>query len=200
MAHERPDAQGMDGSMTRERAEQAVRDLLVYMGEDITREGLRDTPARVARAMREMSSGLQVDARSCLGTVFKEPCDQMILVRGVRFVSMCEHHLLPFVGEATVAYFARDRIVGLSKIPRMIDALSRRPQVQERLTQQIARTLSDAIDAKGVGVLLRASHSCMGCRGARQPDADMVTSCLLGVMRDEEARAEFIALAGLRSP
>jgi len=160
--------------------EDAVVRLLEGMGEDPTREGLRDTPRRVVKAMREMTNGLGVDPASVLGTTFTEPFGQAVYVRGIRFTSMCEHHLLPFVGTATVAYLPSDRVVGLSKVPRLVEVLAHRPQLQERLTREIADTLGGAIGALAVGVAIRAHHSCMGCRGVRQPDAEMVTVCLRG--------------------
>ena len=208
MAIERPDAQGLERALSEsvraawapnpELQQECVRYLLACIGEDPSRPGLVDTPRRVVKALDEMTSGRNMDPVSMLGTVFDEPCDEMVLVRGIRFVSMCEHHLLPFVGEMSVGYVPNGRVVGLSKIPRMVEAWARRPSMQERLTQQVAHTLHDTLGAQGTAVVARAHHACMGCRGVRQPDADMVTSCLLGVMRDRDARAEFMALAGLK--
>jgi GTP cyclohydrolase I len=174
-------------------AESAVRVLLRWIGEDCTREGLIDTPKRVAKALQEMSSGLALNPAAALGTVFNETSDQMVIVRGIRFTSLCEHHLLPFVGVAAVGYIPNGKVVGLSKIPRLVDIYARRPQVQERLTNQIARTLHEELKPLGVGVVLKAHHSCMGCRGVRQPDAEMITSCLLGCIKDDSsARAELM--------
>lgn len=172
----------------------AVRYLLACIGEDIHREGLIDTPKRVVKALHEMTSGSLVDATKVLGTMFNESSDEMILVRGIRFVSLCEHHLLPFIGEADIGYIPKDKVVGLSKLPRLVEALSRRPQMQERLTQQIAKQIEASLQPRGVGVVMRANHSCMGCRGVRQPDADMVTSCLIGDFRLNEVRSEFFSL------
>lgn len=180
---------------TDQQAEEAVRLLLHYIGDDPSREGLRDTPRRVAKAMKEMTSGLTMDAAAVLGTTFSETCDEMVVVRGIEFASVCEHHLLPFVGSAVVGYLPGDKVVGLSKIPRLVEALARRPQLQERLTDQIATTMARTLDANGVGVVLRAHHSCMGCRGVRQPNAEMVTSAMLGAMRDNAAaRSELMGL------
>lgn len=172
-----------------------VRYLLRCIGEDPDREGLVDTPKRVVKALTEMTAGLHQDPKAILGTTFAEAYDEMVVVRNIRFTSLCEHHLLPFDGEAVVAYIPNKRVVGLSKIPRLAQVLAQRPQMQERLTQQIAHTLNEVLEPLGVGVLMRAHHSCMGCRGVRQPDADMVTSCLLGAMREPEVRGEFLNIA-----
>ena len=205
MATEYSDAQGLERSLTAAAwkpnpalQEQCVRYLLTCIGEDPTRPGLLDTPKRVVKALDEMCSGRYLDPAAMLGTVFEESCDEMVLVRGIRFVSLCEHHLLPFVGEMSVGYVPNGRVVGLSKIPRMVEAWSRRPSMQERLTQQVAHTLHNSLGAQGTAVVARANHACMGCRGVRQPDADMVTSCLLGTMKEHEARSEFMALSGVR--
>jgi GTP cyclohydrolase I len=203
MATEYSNAQGLERALTAPFApnpvlqEACVAYLLRCIGEDPTRPGLVDTPRRVVKALDEMTSGRNMDPAKALGTVFDEACDEMVLVRGIRFVSLCEHHLLPFVGEMSVGYVPSGRVVGLSKIPRMVEAWARRPSMQERLTQQVAHTLHAALAARGTAVVARASHACMGCRGVRQPDADMVTSCLLGAMRNADARAEFMALAGV---
>lgn len=177
--------------------QEAVRYLLRCIGEDPTRAGLIDTPRRVVSALHEMTSGRHIDPVAALSTVFDEACDEMVLVRGIRFVSLCEHHLLPFIGTMTVGYIPNGRVVGLSKIPRMVEAWARRPSMQERLTQQVAHTMANALQPTGVGVIAKASHACMGCRGVRQPDADMVTSTLLGSMREPAVRAEFFALCGV---
>ena len=191
-------AQGVDGSVngpSYSRAQEAVVRLLEWIGEDVTREGLLDTPRRVANAFREMTSGLHVDPVSVLGTVFNETSDQMVVVRGIRFSSLCEHHLLPFTGTATVGYIPKGRVIGLSKIPRLVDVFAKRPQVQERMTNQIAEALMENLQPNGVGVIVKAHHSCMGCRGVRQPDAEMVTSCLLGCLRaDGSSRLELLEL------
>jgi GTP cyclohydrolase IA len=170
--------------------EDAVRRLLEYVGEDPTREGLLDTPKRVVKAFREMTEGLLIDPRSCLGTVFNETSDEMVVVRGIRFSSMCEHHLLPFTGTAAVGYVPDNKVVGLSKIPRLVEAYAKRPQVQERMTNQISNTLIEVLKPLGVGVVVKAHHSCMGCRGVRQPDAEMITSSMLGCMREDPSSRE----------
>jgi len=176
-------------------AEAAVRRLLHFLGEDPDRDGLRDTPRRVVSALMEMTEGGSLDPASVLGTTFDVPYDQMVVVAGIEFTSLCEHHLLPFEGEAVVGYLPTDRVVGLSKIARLVEAYARRLQVQERMTQQIAQTMQDVLSPSGVGVVLRARHSCMACRGIRKR-ADMVTSALLGAMRDDgQAREEFLALS-----
>lgn len=173
--------------------EDAVVRMLEWIGEDPAREGLRDTPKRVVKALREMTEGLAVEPRTVLGTVFNETSDQMVVVRGIRFSSLCEHHLLPFTGTAAVGYVPAGRVIGLSKIPRLVEVFARRPQVQERMTNQIAQALMDHLSPRGVGVVVKAHHSCMGCRGVRQPDAEMITSCVLGCMREEpESRAELM--------
>lgn len=173
--------------------EDSVRRLLEYIGEDPTREGLLDTPKRVVKAFREMTEGLHIDPRGVLGTVFNETSDEMVVVKGIRFSSMCEHHLLPFTGTAAVGYVPDKQVVGLSKIPRLVEAFAKRPQVQERMTNQISKTLIDVLKPLGVGVVVKAHHSCMGCRGVRQPDAEMITSSMLGCMREQpESREELL--------
>lgn len=175
--------------------EDAVVRLLEWIGENPRREGLLDTPKRVVKAFREMTAGLHQQPSDVLGTVFNENSDQMVVVRGIRFSSMCEHHLLPFTGTAAVGYVPDGRVIGLSKIPRLVEVYGRRPQVQERMTNQIAQALMQHLRPQGVGVVVKAHHSCMGCRGVRQPDAEMVTSCLLGCMKDDpSARNELLEL------
>lgn len=176
--------------------EENVVRLLQYLGEDPQRAGLLDTPKRVVKALQEMTSGHSVDIEAILGRVFDDPCDEMVTCRGIEFTSLCEHHMLPFTGVATVSYVPTDKVVGLSKLARLVDAFAMRLQVQERLTQQIAAALEEHVHPKGVGVLITAKHSCMGCRGVRKPGAEMVTSALTGLMKDDpKARAEFLALA-----
>jgi GTP cyclohydrolase I len=191
-------AQGMERPMNNHdhlHAQAAVVRLLEWIGEDPTREGLRDTPKRVVKAFREMTAGLHQQPAEVLGTVFNETSDQMVVVRGIRFSSMCEHHLLPFTGTAAVGYVPDGRVIGLSKIPRLVEVFGKRPQVQERMTNQIAQALMEHLRPQGVGVIVKAHHSCMGCRGVRQPDAEMVTSCLLGCMKDDpKARSELLEL------
>ena len=181
--------------MNQHEAQNAVRTLLRWIGEDPHREGLIDTPKRVAKAFQEMTAGLHLKPADVLGTVFSETSEQMVVVRGIRFSSLCEHHLLPFTGTAAVGYIPKGRVIGLSKIPRLVEVFAKRPQVQERMTNQIAEALMEHLQPNGVGVIVKAHHSCMGCRGVRQPDAEMVTSCLAGCLRDDSAaRAELLGL------
>jgi GTP cyclohydrolase I len=180
-----------------ERIRHAVREILLAVGEDPDRDGLLETPDRVARMYAEMFAGLHVDPGLPLAKTFSEETyDEMVVVRDIEFASMCEHHLLPFTGRAHVAYIPPEgRVVGLSKVARVVELLSRRPQVQERLTQQIAQLLMDRLDARGVGVVIEGSHSCMTIRGIRKPGSSMVTSAMLGLFRERAAtRAEFLAL------
>ena len=172
----------------------AVRRLLQFVGEDPARDGLIDTPARVVKAWAEMTAGYRQDPASVLCRTFDVPYDEMVVVRAVPFVSLCEHHVLPFTGTCTIGYVPGDRVVGLSKLARLVDVFARRLQVQERLTSQIAEAIERHLAPEGVGVVVRAEHSCMACRGVSKK-AEMVTSVLLGVMRSvPEARAEFLAL------
>lgn len=175
---------------------QAVRTLLAFTGDDPDREGLQDTPRRVAKAWREMTQWTNGDPATLLTTTFSETSDELVIVRGIEFASLCEHHVLPFTGTATVGYLPSDRVVGLSKIPRLVQGFAARLQVQERLTTQIAEAMQNALSPRGVGVVLRARHSCMGCRGVRQPAAEMITSSMTGLVRDSAAlRAELLSLA-----
>lgn len=175
-------------------AVEAVRVLLAAIGENPDREGLRDTPARVVRALLEMTAGYCEKPAEVLGTTFDVPTDQLVAVRGIEFSSLCEHHLLPFTGTASIGYLPGDRVVGLSKLGRIVDTFARRLQVQERLTQEIAGAISDVLRPLGVAVVIRGHHSCMACRGVRKR-AEMVTSAMLGRFRDNpELRAEFLAL------
>jgi GTP cyclohydrolase I len=175
-----------------EAASKAVRDLLVALGEDPTSEHLQRTPARVARAFQELLTPTQVDP-----TTFPndEGYDELVLVRDIPFHSLCEHHLLPFVGKAHVAYLPKDRILGLSKLARVVEHYSRALQVQERMTQQIAGWLEEQLAPRGVGVVLEAEHMCMRLRGVRVPGTMTVTSTLRGTLRDDaRTRGEFLDL------
>jgi GTP cyclohydrolase I len=175
-------------------ARAGVEALLTFLGEDVTRDGLIDTAARHVRAMSELCSGYDTDVAALLDTTFAVAYDEMIVVRGVEFISLCEHHLLPFSGHITVGYVPTDRVVGLSKIARVIEAFSHRLQIQERMTHQIATALNDNLHPLGVGVVVTAQHSCMAMRGVRK-HGEMVTSCMTGLLRDNpEARAELLAL------
>lgn len=178
--------------------ELAVRRLLSHLGEDPDREGLVDTPGRVVRALAELTAGYGQDPAVILERRFAEPCDEMVILAGVDFTSLCEHHLLPFVGTADVGYVPNGTVVGLSKLARLVECYARRLQVQERLTIQVAEAIMEHLGARGAAVVIRAHHSCMGCRGVRKQTATMVTSSMLGIMRDQPAtRAEFLALANI---
>jgi GTP cyclohydrolase I len=177
------------------RIERAIREILAAVGENPDREGLRDTPARVARMYAELFGGLHVDPRQHLRKFFSETCDEVILVRDIKFNSMCEHHLLPFSGVAHVAYLPRERVVGLSKLARVVDEVARRPQVQERMTEQIAGILEEELQAKGVAVVIEAIHTCMTIRGVMKPDSVCVTSAMKGCFRSKSStRAELMTL------
>ncbi len=173
-----------------------IRKELAEIGEDPGREGLLRTPERVAAALRFLTQGYAMDLESLLnGAVFEEKCDEMVVVKDIELFSLCEHHMLPFVGKAHVAYVPRGRIVGLSKIPRIVDMFSRRLQVQERLTLEIAGALQGALDPKGVGVVIEAAHLCMMMRGVEKQNSKAVTSCMLGCFKsDPRTRAEFLNL------
>lgn len=173
----------------------AVTRLLEFVGEDPSRDGLKGTPGRVTRALAEMTDGYAQDPKDLLDVTFDVAYDEMVVVRGVKFASLCEHHMLPFTGVATVGYIPRDRVVGLSKLARLVDVYAHRLQVQERLTNEIAQAILEHVNPAGVGVVITAHHECMGVRGAKRPDATMTTSALHGAMReDPAARAEFLAL------
>jgi GTP cyclohydrolase I len=172
----------------------AVAHILRAVGEDLQREGLRDTPARVARLYDEILVGYKVDPAALLNNaMFEVDYREMVVVGDIDFWSMCEHHLLPIFGKADVGYVPRDKVVGLSKIPRVVDAFARRLQVQERMTRQIAELLHDLINPMGVGVVIRATHLCMSMRGAKKANAHMRTAYLMGTfLSDEKTRAEFL--------
>ena len=177
------------------RIERAVREILSAVGENPDREGLRETPARVARMYAELFGGLHVDPRQHLKKFFSEICDEVILVRDISFNSMCEHHMLPFMGTAHVAYLPLKRVVGLSKLARVVDEVARRPQVQERMTEQIATILEEELHAKGVAVIIEAVHTCMTIRGVRKPGSICVTSAMKGCFRNKSStRAELMTL------
>jgi GTP cyclohydrolase I len=177
-----------------------VEQELRLLGEDPERAPLRRTPARVARALQFLTSGYKQDvARIVNDAIFEEPNEEMILVRDIELYSMCEHHMLPFFGKAHVAYIPDGRIIGLSKIPRIVDAFARRLQVQERLTQQIAAALDGALKPKGVGVIIEARHLCMMMRGVEKQNSCATTSAMLGIFRtDSKTRSEFLELSRSR--
>ena len=177
------------------RAEAAVRELLLAVGEDPDREGLRRTPNRVARAYGELLAGLNENPRKHLETVFTADYDEIVLLRDIPFASLCEHHLLPFTGRAHVAYLPKGKVVGLSKLARLVEGYARRPQIQEQLTVQVCQALMDALEPKGAAVVVEAVHSCMTVRGVKKTGATMITSCLRGLFRsDARTRGEFMAL------
>lgn len=187
------------GRPTRFETERAVRTLIAAAGDDPEREGLRDTPARVARAYREWFAGYAVDPRALLERVFgeAEAYEETVLLKDIPLVSTCEHHLAPITGRAHVAYRPNGRVVGISKLSRLVDAYARRLQLQERLTNQIARTLDEVLQPKGVAVVIVASHGCMTTRGVNQHGVTMVTKCWLGDFRqDPELRRELMASIG----
>lgn len=178
-----------------QRIEMAVREILSAVGEDPDREGLRDTPARVARVYAELFSGLHDDPRSHLQRVFTEKYDEVVLVRDISFNSMCEHHLLPFMGSAHIGYIPRGKVLGLSKLVRVVESVSRRPQVQERMTEEIAKLLELELEPKGVAVVVEATHTCMTIRGVRKPGSLCVTSAMKGLFRTNvSSRAEVMQL------
>lgn len=177
------------------RIERAVREILAAVGEDPDREGLLETPARVARMYAEMFSGLRQDPRIHLQKFFVEKYDEIVLVRDISFNSMCEHHMLPFMGRAHIGYLPNGRVIGLSKLARVVEVVSKRPQVQERMTEEIADLLVEELDAKGVAVVIEATHSCMAIRGVRKPGSVCVTSAMKGVFRANlSSRSEVMTL------
>ncbi|MSP22696.1 MAG: GTP cyclohydrolase I FolE [Dehalococcoidia bacterium] len=172
-----------------------IRRMIALLGEDPDREGLAETPRRIAAMYHEMFEGLALDPVAVLSVGFEEGHDEMVILREIPFYSMCEHHFLPFHGEAHVGYLPNGRIVGLSKIARAVEILARRPQVQERLTTQIADCIGDVLGARGVGVVIEAEHLCMTARGIRKPGSRMVTSAMRGLFRDNtDTRQEFLGL------
>jgi GTP cyclohydrolase I len=177
------------------RIERAVREILAAVGENPDREGLLETPARVARMYAEMFGGLHIDPREHLRKFFTEEYDEVVLVKDISFCSMCEHHLLPFIGHAHLAYVPNGKVIGLSKLARVVEVVARRPQVQERMTEEIANLLVNDLGAKGVAVVVEASHSCMTIRGIRKPGSMCVTSSMKGLFRSNlSTRAEVMQL------
>ncbi|MGH9450636.1 MAG: GTP cyclohydrolase I FolE [Terriglobia bacterium] len=184
-----------------ERLEGHVRDIVEMLGEDPGRQGLLRTPHRVARSLQFLTSGYRQDPDKILnGALFDVGYDEMVIVRDIEIFSLCEHHLLPFFGRCHVAYIPNRRVIGLSKIPRLVDLFARRLQIQERLTQQIAETIMEKIHPQGVGVIIEARHLCMIMRGVEKQNSVAITSHMLGVFREEHrTREEFLALARNRS-
>jgi GTP cyclohydrolase I len=186
---------------TRTEAEAAVRVLLRWAGDDPAREGLRDTPARVVRSYEEFFAGYSVDPVALLERTFEETdgYDEIILLRDIRVESYCEHHMVPIIGRAHVAYLPHRRVVGISKLARVVDAYAKRLQIQEKLTAQIANTIQDVLQPRGVAVIIEAGHQCMTTRGVHKPGVSMVTSRMLGAFRDDpNTRRELLALIGNR--
>jgi GTP cyclohydrolase IA len=184
---------------TREQAEAAVRILLRWAGDDPTREGLRDTSARVVRAYEEFFGGYDVDPVALLERTFAETdgYDEIVLLRDIRVESHCEHHIAPIIGRAHVAYLPHRRVVGISKLARLVDAYAKRLQIQEKMTAQIANTIQDVLQPRGVAVVIEAAHQCMTTRGIHKPGTTLVTSHLLGAFRDDPTtRRELLAMIG----
>ena len=183
------------GQVDLPRIERAVREILLAVGEDPDREGLLKTPSRVARSYAELMSGLRTDPRTHLRTVFTERYDEIVLLRDIEFHSLCEHHLLPFTGKAHVAYLPAGKVVGLSKLARLVEGFARRPQVQERLTNQVADALMEELSPGGAACVIEAVHTCMTIRGAKKAGSVMVTSALRGAFKDcPMSRAEVLSL------
>ncbi|MFI0978439.1 GTP cyclohydrolase I FolE [Streptomyces sp. NPDC021093] len=190
------DGEATVGEFDEKRAENAVRELLIAVGEDPDREGLRETPARVARAYHEIFAGLRQKPEDVLTTTFDLGHDEMVLVKDIEVMSNCEHHLVPFHGVAHVGYIpsADGKITGLSKLARLVDVFARRPQVQERLTTQIADSLMEILEPRGVIVVVECEHMCMTMRGVRKPGAKTITSAVRGQLRAPATRAEAMSL------
>lgn len=180
--------------VTTQMAETAVRTLLRFVGENPDRDGLINTPARVVRTWQEMTAGDKENPAEILSITFDEQYDEMVIMRGITFHSLCEHHVLSFSGTVSLGYIP-GKVVGISKLVRLVQCFARRLQIQERMTQQIAQAIETHLEAQGVGVVVRAHHLCMGCRGVRQPESELITSSMLGVLREKgPARAEFLQL------
>jgi GTP cyclohydrolase IA len=187
---------------SREEAEAAVRTLIAWAGDDPTREGLIDTPGRVVRSYEEFFAGYEVDPVALLERTFEETdgYDEIVLLRDIRLESHCEHHLVPIIGRAHVAYLPHRRVVGISKLARVVEAYAKRLQIQEKLTAQVANTIQEVLQPRGVAVVIEAAHQCMTTRGVHKSGVDMVTSRMLGAFRDNgETRREFLTMIGNRS-
>jgi len=184
--------------MNHERVAQLVRELLLEIGEDPDREGLRKTPARVAASYEFLTSGYGADVQALInGALFTQPTNNMIIARDIELYSLCEHHMLPFFGRCHIGYVAKGQVFGLSKLARLVDMYARRLQIQERLTEQIAHAIKEGIGAEGVGVIIEARHLCMMMRGVEKQNSMMTTSSVLGTFRDSVAtRSEFLSLIG----
>ena len=184
---------------SRDEAEDAIRTLIKWAGDDPEREGLLDTPARVVRSYEEFFNGYEADPRTILARTFEETdgYDEIVLLRGIRFESHCEHHMAPIVGLAHVAYLPRRRVVGISKLARLVEIYAKRLQIQEKMTAQIANTIDDVLEPRGVAVVIEAAHHCMTTRGIHKPGSTLVTSRMLGAFRDDAStRREFLSMIG----
>ena len=183
------------------KVEDAVKGILNEIGEDPNREGLKDTPERVKRLYKEITSGYNEDPNEIInGAIYEIDYDEMVIIKDIEYYSLCEHHMLPFFGKAQIAYIPKKKVIGLSKIPRIVEVYARRLQVQERMTVQIANFLNETLKPKGVAVVVNGYHLCMAMRGIRKSDANMLTSSMLGAFRnDERTRAEFLSLIGQNS-
>ncbi len=183
------------GTVDHARIERAVREILLAVGEDPDREGLVETPARVARMYAEVFAGLHLDPRTHLQKTFTQQHDEMVLVKDIEFASCCEHHLVPFLGKAHIAYLPAGKVVGLSKLARVVDAVAKRPQVQERMTEEIAELIMSELRPRGVAVILEATHMCMTIRGVKKPGTTTVTSAMRGLFKTNPmTRGELLAL------
>lgn len=182
------------------RIEKAVREILLAIGENPDREGLLETPQRVARMYAELFSGIKIDPRIHLQKFFTEQYDEIVLVKDISFCSMCEHHLLPFTGKVHIGYLPDGKVIGLSKLARVVETISKRPQLQERMTEEIANLLVEELKVKGAGVIIEAVHSCMTVRGVRKPGSFCITSAMKGSFRkDHRTRMEFMNLISQKS-
>jgi GTP cyclohydrolase IA len=203
MPKDQPDKTVRNGSRpSREEAEDAVRTLIRWAGDDPTREGLKNTPGRVVRAYEEYFAGYATDPAELLGRTFQETngYDEMVVLRDIRFESHCEHHLAPIIGKVHVAYLPNHRVIGISKLARLVEVFAKRLQIQEKMTAQIATTLNDALKPKGVAVVIEAAHQCITTRGVHKPGVAMVTSHMLGAFRNNPStRREFLAMIGAPS-
>jgi len=195
LEEDEPESPETPATVDHARIQGAVREILLAVGENPDREGLRDTPARVARMYAELFKGLHRDPAEHLRKCFSEKYDEMVVVRDISFASLCEHHMLPFIGKTHIGYLPNGRIVGLSKLARVVEDVSHRPQVQERMTEEIADLLIEELDARGVAVVIEAMHTCMTIRGVRKPTSVCLTSAMRGSFRDNpSSRAEVLAL------
>jgi GTP cyclohydrolase I len=195
LASPRRPADGPPPPVDLDRIRRAVREILIAVGEDPDREGLLDTPDRVARMYAEIFSGLHTDPAEHLRRTFTQKHDELVLVKDIEFSSCCEHHLLPFIGKAHIGYLPAGKVVGLSKLARAVEAVAKRPQVQERMTEDLADLVMNEVQPRGVGVIVEASHSCMTIRGVKKPGAMTITSALRGMVKSNPAtRAELLSL------